>query len=193
MMTCFPGPRRIAASALFAALALAATIATDAAADTRVIVINSADDSISLIDPRTYAETARVPIGREPHHLMPTPDGRDLLVANAAGNELVVTDPRTGAIRKRLPGIPDPYQLAYSPDRRWFVTAGLRLNRIDVYEADGLKPVKRLPIDSMPSHIAFTPDSKLACRAATRSPRSTSPCRLSPGRCRSASSPPGCS
>ena len=53
---------------------------------------NSGDGSVSLIDRLTYAEVKRYPIGKEPHHLMMTPDNKELIVANASSNELVFLD-----------------------------------------------------------------------------------------------------
>src|SRR5690606_31401463 len=47
-----------------------------------VFVLNSRDADVSRIDRPSYAETARIPVGKEPHHLYPTPDGASLIVAN---------------------------------------------------------------------------------------------------------------
>ncbi len=123
------------------------------------IILNSGDGTVSLIDKTSYREIRRFPVGKEPHHLMIGPDGKDLYVANSASNELVILDPATGDIRRRITGISDPYQLGFSPDRQWFVAASLRLDRVDIYRADGFKLVKRLSMPRMPSHMAFTADS----------------------------------
>src|SRR5689334_8439410 len=97
------------------------------------VVLNSNDDDMSLIDTTTYQVVKRVPIGKQPHHLMSTPDNRYLVVANAAGNELVLLEPSTGEIVKRIPRIADPYHLGFSPDGQWFVINANRLNRVDIY------------------------------------------------------------
>jgi len=134
-----------------------------AAKPQNVFVLNSADASVSIIDATNFTEAKRFPIGKEPHHLMPTPDNKSVIVANAAGNELVFLDPNTGAIQKRVPDIADPYQIGFSPDQKWFVSNSLRLDRVDLYSYDGqnLKLSKRLPMPKMPSHMAFTNDSKI--------------------------------
>jgi YVTN family beta-propeller protein len=123
------------------------------------IVLNSDDDSLSVIDGDTYKETARVHIGRAPHHLMLTPDQRYLIIAMSEGNELVFIDRATGAIAKRVE-VSDPYQIGFSPDGKWFVSNSLRLDRIDIYDAATFELKHRLPAPTMPSHIAFSPDSK---------------------------------
>ena len=60
---------------LLAVVLLAASLGWPAFAMDAVI-LNSDDDSLSIIDTSTYKETARTHIGRAPHHLMPTPDGK---------------------------------------------------------------------------------------------------------------------
>lgn len=125
------------------------------------VVLNSGDHSVSLIDTQTYKEIERRPIGKEPHHLMATPDDRYLIVANAGGNDLVFLDPKTGATQHRLPSISDPYQIGFSPDRRWFVVASLRLDRVDIYHAQDFKLAKRIALPKWPSHISFNRDSSM--------------------------------
>ncbi len=123
------------------------------------VILNSGDGSISLVDTVTYKETTRFPIGKEPHHLMATPDDKELIVANAAGNDLVFLNPKTGDILRRLPRISDPYQIGYSPDKKWFVSASNRLDRIDIYHAADFKLAKRIVAPKVPSHIAFDRNS----------------------------------
>ncbi len=129
-------------------------------------MLNSGDASVSLIDPVTRTEVRRLAVGKEPHHLLRTPDGSALIVANAMSNDLHFLDPASGEIRRRLRNIADPYQLGFSPDRQWFVTAALRLNRIDVYAVDGegveknLRPVRRISVPQAPSHLVFSADSQ---------------------------------
>ena len=108
-------------------------------------VLNSAEDTVSLIDTKTYKEISRKRVGREPHHLMATPDDKSLIVANVQSNDLVFFDPVTGAPQKRVDKISDAYQLGYSPDRKWFVAASLALDRVDIYtaaHAEGAEPYR---------------------------------------------------
>ena len=137
-----------------------------AAAASVVVVLNSGEASVSLIDPATRKELKRFEVGKEPHHLMRTPDGHSLIVGNAVSNDLHFLDPTTGVVQRRMRNIPDPYQLGYSPDRKWFVTAALRLDRIDVYAVQGegptksFLPVKQLKVPDAPSHLVFSADSQ---------------------------------
>jgi YVTN family beta-propeller protein len=140
---------------------------TAAAASANVVVVlNSGEASVSLIDPVARKEFRRFEVGKEPHHLMRTPDGSSLIVANAISNELHFLDPLTGEIQRRMRHIPDPYQLGYSPDRKWFVTAALRLDRVDIYAVEGvgpgktLRPVAQVTVPDAPSHLVFSANSQ---------------------------------
>ncbi|MFO1057642.1 MAG: YncE family protein [Dongiaceae bacterium] len=150
------------ARAVIAAAMLAAA-SPAAAGGGLALVINSNDDSISLIDTARLVETARVPIGREPHHLMLTPDRGELLVANAVGNELVALDPLTGTVKRRITGISDPYQIGFSPDGQWFVANSDRLGRVDIYRyhQGAFTLARRIPTPTNPSHMAFSADSRI--------------------------------
>lgn len=127
------------------------------------IVLNSGEASVSLIDMTTRQVYKTFPIGKEPHHLMITPDQKSVLVANAAGDDVVFLDPKTGDMQRRLPNIIDPYHIGYSPDKKWFVAAGNRLDRVDIYKANGqeLSLTKIVKAAKTPSHIAFTSNSKI--------------------------------
>ena len=127
------------------------------------VVLNSGEASVSLIDMPSRKVIKTVPVGKEPHHLMITPDQKTLLIANAAGNDVVLMNPTTGELTGRIPDIIDPYQIGYSPNNKWFVANGNRLDRVDVYHAQGsdLKLAKSVKLGKTPSHLAFTADSKL--------------------------------
>jgi YVTN family beta-propeller protein len=128
-----------------------------------VVVLNSRDATVKLLDQATYAETATFAVGKEPHHLMSTPDNKSLIVASSVGNELIFLDPKTGQIQRRLKDILDPYQIGFSPDQKWFVTASLRMDRVDLYRyVDGkLVLSKRIPLPKLPSHMAFNAASNM--------------------------------
>ena len=127
-----------------------------------VVVLDSGDARITLIDQATRQTIGSFATGKEPHHLMATPNNRDLIVADAVSNDLMLLDPVNGRPIGGVSNIADPYQIGFSPDRRWFVTNCLRLNRVDIYDYDQgkFRLAKRIPLESLPSHMAFTADSK---------------------------------
>ncbi|MGH8829665.1 MAG: YncE family protein, partial [Polaromonas sp.] len=111
--------------------------ASPATAGSPVFVLNSLDDSVSVINPATWTETERIATGKQPHHLYLTPDEKSVIVANALSDSLTFIDPKTAEVQRTVRGILDPYQLRFSPDMKWFVTAANRLNHIDIYRWDG--------------------------------------------------------
>ncbi|CAM3755074.1 cytochrome D1 domain-containing protein [Polynucleobacter arcticus] len=148
-----------------AALAQVAAPADSKAEPKIAIVLNSGEATVSLIDMPTRKVIKTVPVGKEPHHLMMTPDQKTLLVANAVGNDITLMNPVSGELTGKIPNIIDPYQIGYSPNYKWFVSNGNRLDRVDVYQAAqgaDLKLAKTIKLGKTPSHIAFTADSKIA-------------------------------
>ena len=140
-----------------AAITLLAVIGT-ARADS-VLVLNSEEASYSILSRSTRTELARLPVGREPHHLVVSPDGKDVLIGSTATNELLVLDSKTGERRRVVRDIIDPYHLGFSPNGKWFVTVAYRLDHVDIFHADGFKLAGRIFIDGLPSHMAFDADS----------------------------------
>lgn len=140
---------------------LIAGMVTPAAADVAV-VLNSNDDDVSILDMRSYQELRRIPIGKGPHHLIPTPDDRYIVVGNTGSNDIVFLDPATGEVVRRIPRIPDPYHLGFSPDAQWLVINANRLDRVDLYRyRDGtIELAKSLSLPRTPSHMAFSADSR---------------------------------
>lgn len=155
--------RRVVAGVLTVGSLALGLMASPASAEV-VVVLNSGDATVTLIDKDTQKVLETFPVGKEPHHLIATPDEKSLIVANAVGNDLVFLDPVTGKVQQRVPGIDDPYQIGFSPDQKWFITTGNRLDRVDLYRWDGkaLKMAKQFPLSKTPSHIAYTADSRIA-------------------------------
>ncbi|AXE91963.1 beta-propeller fold lactonase family protein [Paraburkholderia sp. 22099] len=157
-------PGLTATFAAGAALVAAAGLFSPAAHANNVIVLNSGEATLSLIDETSRQVVGTVPTGKEPHHLMVTPDSSSLIVANSVSNNLMFVDPKSGQVQRWVENIEDPYQIGFSPDRKWLVTTGLRLDRLDIYHYDNqnkqMTLASRLPLAVMPSHMAFTNDSK---------------------------------
>ena len=88
-----------------AALAAAAVFFSPAVHANNVIVLNSGEATLSLIDEATRQVVDTVPTGKEPHHLMATPDNSSLIVANSVSNNLLFVDPKSGKVQRWIEGI----------------------------------------------------------------------------------------
>jgi hypothetical protein len=74
---------------LISALLLLQPVLVFAAEPKLAIILNSGEATVSLIDMASRKVTKTFHVGKEPHHLMMTPDEKTLLVANAAGDDIV--------------------------------------------------------------------------------------------------------
>jgi len=142
------------------ALLVACLTTSVPAAAASVFVVNSNDANVDMIDLATHQITKTIPLLREPHHLVLSPDGKSLVVGDTTGNALFFLDPVTGDIQRKVT-VSDPYQLQYSPNGKLLTTAGLARNQIDIYDAGTYKLLHRVPARSMPSHITYAPDSSV--------------------------------
>ena len=141
-------------------LGLAGLVPAAARADL-VYVLNSADASISVLESTTREEVRRIPVLREAHHLIVTPDRGELMVGDAGGNELIFIDPVTAEVTRREK-FSNPYHMELSPDGRLLVVTSLRRDQVDIYEAATRTLLARLKVPDKPSHLAYTPDSRIA-------------------------------
>jgi DNA-binding beta-propeller fold protein YncE len=124
-----------------------------------IYVLNSGEANVTVIDSITRTEFRRLPMLREPHHLLMMPNGRDLIIADSAANEIVIINPDTAEVIRRE-RISNPYHLGYSPDGKYFVINSLRRGQVDIYDAASMTLLSRLTTPTQPSHMAFSPDSK---------------------------------
>ncbi len=150
--------------AVFTTCLLVAAQAAQVAQANVVVVLNSRDATVQLLDQLTYKSLQTFPVGKEPHHLMATPDNKSLIVASSIGNELVFLDPKSGQVQRHIKDILDPYQIGFTPDQKYFVATSLRLDRVDLYKYNGrdFTLARRLPMARLPSHIAFDAKSTTA-------------------------------
>ncbi len=96
-----------------------------------VYVPDSTDNTVHVIDPRTYRVVRTFAVGREPQHVVPSWDLKTLWVNDDLSNDLVPIDPRTGRRGKRV-AVDDPYNLYFTPDGKHALVMAERLKRLDV-------------------------------------------------------------
>lgn len=92
-----------------------------------VAVALSGADSIVLLDAATLDRKAMLPVGRNPHEIVASSDGRTLYVANAGESSISVLDlsghPRVRA-RWRLPDSISVHDVALAPDGILWAVSG---------------------------------------------------------------------
>ena len=115
------------------AAALGMVVSLDARAE-GIVILNSEEASYSIIAPSTRMEVQRLPIGREPHHLMMTPDGKDLLIASTGTNDTAHSVAMTRAAEE----VGAAAVLVVTPYYNRPSVAGLRAHFSAVADATGL-------------------------------------------------------
>jgi DNA-binding beta-propeller fold protein YncE len=126
------------------------------------VVMNSAEDSLSIIDIDKYTEIERRPAPREPHHWALSPSRSELVIGSSVANALTVLSTTTGQEIRRIDRFSNPYHLLFSPNGEFLVVAELRLDAISIYRAVDFALLKRIRVPRQCSHIVITPDSRFA-------------------------------
>ncbi len=133
----------------------------------RIYVPSLGSDQVYVIDPDKFQVVDRFPVGREPHHIVPSWDLKTLWVANTgrrgAEGSLTPIDPKTArpgpAIR-----VADPYNLYFLPNGRSAIAVAERLRRLDFRDPQEMAMQQSLATPQCPgvNHADFSIDGKYA-------------------------------
>lgn len=135
----------------------------------RLLVVNKLGDTLSIIDPGTGEERARIEVGEGPHEVAASPDGRTAVVTNYGrrepGNSLSVIDVAAGESLRTidLGEHTRPHGVAFLPDgeRVAVTTEGSR--RLLVVHIESGEILQEIDTEQDVSHmVALTPDHRHA-------------------------------
>lgn len=139
-----------------------------------VYVPNSEDDTVSVIDPKTFKVIDTYPAGDEPQHVVPSYDMRTLYAAadQEPAGSLTPIDPKTGKPGKPMP-IQDPYNLYFTPDGKSAIVVAEAYKRLDFYDPHTWQRQDSIPVPECAgvNHMDFTADGKralIACEFGNR-------------------------
>ena len=139
--------------ALIAALPLVA-------APVRIYVANSAGDNITIIDPAANRVTGEIRVSRNPHGIVPSPDGKRFYVSSETENVLDVVDRASAHILRRVPIGQRPNNVAITPDGRRVYVCIRGESWVDIVDTASLEKVKSVSVGRAPHNIYCTPDGK---------------------------------
>jgi YVTN family beta-propeller protein len=139
--------------ALIAALPLAA-------APVRIYVANSAGDNITIIDPAVNRVAGEIRVSRNPHGIVPSPDGKRFYVSSETENVLDVVDRASARIFRRVPIGQRPNNVAITPDGRRVYVCIRGESWVDIVDTASLEKVKSVPVGRAPHNVYCTPDGK---------------------------------
>jgi YVTN family beta-propeller protein len=126
----------------------------------RIYVPNSKQDTVDVIDPKTFKIIDHFSVGHEPQHVVPSYDLKTLWVLADLGDTLTRVDPATGHKLDTIP-IADPYNMYYTPDGRFAIVVAERLRRLDFRDAQTMKMVESVSVPCRGvDHMDFSIDGR---------------------------------
>jgi YVTN family beta-propeller protein len=126
----------------------------------RVYVPNSGSDTVDIIDPVTFKIIGHFAVGKQPQHVVPSWDLKDLWVLNDLGDSLTHIDPKTGQKGETIP-VEDPYNMYYTPDGKFAIVVAEAKARLDFRDPHTMKIVDSLKVPCKGvDHMDFTADGR---------------------------------
>jgi len=126
----------------------------------RIYVTNSAGDNVTIIDPRTNQVDGEIRVSKNPHGIVPSPDGKRFYVSSETENVLDVVDRAGLRIIRRVPVGQRPNNIAITPDGRRVYVCIRGESWVDLVDTTSLEKVKSVPVGKAPHNVYCTPDSK---------------------------------
>jgi YVTN family beta-propeller protein len=134
-----------------------------------LLVANKSGDSVSFIDLDSGREAARVPVGRAPHELAVSPDGRMALVGEYGpedehGRTVAILDVASATVADRIDVGPDsrPHSMAFLHGNRAVVTLQ-DSDTLAIVDLDSRAIERTLRTGGRESHmVRLSPDSRHA-------------------------------
>ena len=125
-----------------------------------VYVPNSGDNTVDVIDPKTFKIIDHFAVGREPQHVTPSYDLKSLWVLSDLGDSVTHIDPSTGKKGETM-HVDDPYNMYYTPDGKFAIVVAERLKRLDFRDATTMKVVESVPVNCRGvDHMDFSPNGR---------------------------------
>jgi DNA-binding beta-propeller fold protein YncE len=121
----------------------------------RVFVASENTDRVWVLDgapDAPYALVGKIPVGRMPHQLSVSPDGKFVAVNNRMANTTSVIDPIAMKEVVRLPVGRQPHGIIWSPDAKTLFVAHEKDSYIARFEAGTWKPLPPLMV-GVPQHV----------------------------------------
>jgi YVTN family beta-propeller protein len=125
-----------------------------------VYVPNSTSNTVTVIDPHSFAVLRTFSSGGGAQHVTPAWDLKTLYVDVTAGNALIPIDPRTGIPGRPIPAT-DPYNLYFTPDGSKAIVVAEGFNRLDIRSPKSWSVLAQVPMPcDGPNHGDFTADNR---------------------------------
>ncbi|MEK7346952.1 MAG: cytochrome D1 domain-containing protein [Pseudomonadota bacterium] len=118
--------------------------------------------AVWVIDTRSNAVVAKVPVGTHPAHVVVSPDGRLGYVTNGGDNTVSVIDTSARSLVATIAVGQFPHGLRISPDGKELYVANLKSGTVSVVDTAKQKEVAQVQVGKGPAQTGFTPDGRFA-------------------------------
>ena len=112
----------------------------------KLVVSNTADDTISIVDLESFETRATLRLGSAPEHMEISPDGRLLAVGNIEGGTVSLVDLAGEREIARIPGLFEPHNLTFSRDGSRLYVANLGAGHVSVIDVARAEIVAEIPV-----------------------------------------------
>lgn len=123
-----------------------------------VYVVNSDDNTVSVINSGNNKVVATIPVGDLPESAVVSPDGKKVYVPNDLGNSVSVIDAITNQVIITILVGKGPQFITMSPDGSRIYTSNVSSNDISVINALNNNVVATIPVGSVPVESVISPD-----------------------------------
>jgi YVTN family beta-propeller protein len=150
-----PSAAPVATPAAVATVPIAATSSPARYSKLRVFVTSESADQVWVLEGvpgEPYALVGKIPVGRLPHQLAVSPDGRWVAVNNRMANTTSVIDPVTMKEVNRIRVGKQPHAIVWSPDAKTLFVGHERDTYIARFEADTWRQLPPLVV-GVPQHV----------------------------------------
>lgn len=124
-----------------------------------IYVTSELDDSIAVIDPKTFKLIGSIPTGQsESHMLVISSDGKIGYTANVAPGTVSVLDLKKMAVSKIIPICKTTQRISISPDDKWVFTADQKKPQLAVIDTEKMEVARWIKLPGIGYGTAVTPD-----------------------------------
>ena len=163
----------------YAVIAMTTAAGTTLAAPDKVFVADEDGGTVSVLDAASFKKIAAVPVGREPHNVQISPDGKLAWVTNngeqampgmgkgghaamKSGGEVWVIDTESHAVVAKIQVGKHPAHVVLTPDGRFAYVTNAGEDTVSVVDTGTRRVAATIPVGAYPHGIRISPDGQEA-------------------------------
>lgn len=169
------------------ALGIVLASASGLAMASKIFIANEGDDTLTVIDAKTYKTLKTVPVGRTPHNVQVSPDGKRAWLttngepqagkdAHAGGHQaqgergaIWAVDTQNYEVVAKIPVGSHPAHVVLTPDGRYAYATNGGENTVTIVDVEAGKAVATVPVGEYPHGLRISPDGREAYVANLKS------------------------